>query len=344
VRTLTTLVVAILLSPVALAQDKGELSTQTYDVRLLITPLPDYPLRPMLHGTADNLRQAEAEFARGGGLFGGLKIVEIARPPKDDPGPIHEIIDLITATVAPETWRSAGGTTGSISSIKSFLIVTQTAENHRAIKTLLAQLNDRMHRPVRVQAHWLLLTPEQLATIKPAAGQESLATVPEETVKNAKVYSRGQITGFDGQPHAIAATVERNYLTDLSPVVGTGVWAFDPTIDRISSGVALQFRTQLGEDGLVRLDLVNEVQELPDHPSREINVTQLFNLTSATTRPLEGPTSLDRPRIAYQTAQTSLRIPLGTHVLVSGTTLEPGTRENPRELYLVIRVDADKKP
>jgi hypothetical protein len=249
---------------------------------------------------------------------------------------------MISMTVAPESWRDNGGTIGSCSQYNGLLVVTQTPANHKAIEALLSELTAKLRKPVRVEATWLLLTPDQLTMLRHPQGQESITLVPDDLMKSAKVYSRGQVTGFNGQLNHIASTVERNFMTDLTPVVGTGCWAFDPMVDRISSGVGLQFRPQLaGEDSVV-LDVYNEMQETTEPAKNEINVTQLFQIAGATTRPGEGATTLDRPRITAQSTQTSLRMPLASNVLVGGVTLEPGS--NPaRELYLVVRVEADKK-
>ena len=63
---------------------------------------------------------------------------------------VHEITALLTSTVAPDSWRDTGGTIGSIREIDDILIINQTAENHRAIKKVLAQIRAihavRQHR------------------------------------------------------------------------------------------------------------------------------------------------------------------------------------------------------
>ncbi|HVT80083.1 MAG TPA: hypothetical protein VHM90_05455, partial [Phycisphaerae bacterium] len=50
------------------------------------------------------------------------------------------LMELITSTVAPESWRDAGGKIGSIRMLNGQLIVNQTVENQTAVGTLLADL------------------------------------------------------------------------------------------------------------------------------------------------------------------------------------------------------------
>ena len=54
---------------------------------------------------------------------------------------------LITSTVASKTWRETGGTVGAIRDLQDHLIVTQTPENHKAVKALLAGLAEFVHPP-----------------------------------------------------------------------------------------------------------------------------------------------------------------------------------------------------
>lgn len=58
----------------------------------------------------------------------------------------YALIDLITATIEPESWREAGGTQGEVKSFDGpgvmALVVTQTEEIHEQIEALLADLRE----------------------------------------------------------------------------------------------------------------------------------------------------------------------------------------------------------
>ncbi len=52
------------------------------------------------------------------------------------------LMELIQATIDPESWREAGGTTGSISAIGDDLVITQSSMAHRQIQDMFRQLRD----------------------------------------------------------------------------------------------------------------------------------------------------------------------------------------------------------
>jgi len=56
-----------------------------------------------------------------------------------------ELTEMLTQSVDPESWRSAGGQSGSIAKVsaKKSLVVTQTYANHRKIAAILRQLAEK---------------------------------------------------------------------------------------------------------------------------------------------------------------------------------------------------------
>jgi hypothetical protein len=61
---------------------------------------------------------------------------------------IDELTRLITEAVAPDTWRDAGGSVGSMREFGGRLIVTQSPENHQMLKKLLDELREEFGRPM----------------------------------------------------------------------------------------------------------------------------------------------------------------------------------------------------
>jgi hypothetical protein len=53
---------------------------------------------------------------------------------------VRNLTTIITATVAPDTWRDTGGTIGAIREFNGMLIITQITEHHREIRNLLARI------------------------------------------------------------------------------------------------------------------------------------------------------------------------------------------------------------
>jgi hypothetical protein len=56
---------------------------------------------------------------------------------------VKELVDTIKTTVAPESWRDAGGQIGSLRELDGKLIINQTQDNQRAVATLLDLLRDK---------------------------------------------------------------------------------------------------------------------------------------------------------------------------------------------------------
>src|SRR5205823_14256259 len=68
---------------------------------------------------------------------------------------VDNITKLITETVAPDSWRDAGGTVGSLRELQGQLIVTQTPENQRLLTGLLEQLRETRAIQVTVETRFL---------------------------------------------------------------------------------------------------------------------------------------------------------------------------------------------
>jgi hypothetical protein len=86
-------------------------------------------------------------------------------------------MDTIKSTVAPDSWREAGGSIGSIRELNGQLIINQTADNHIEVNRILQQLHETRSRlprpasrrpsPCAPQRH--PLPPAMPAHLRPAA-------------------------------------------------------------------------------------------------------------------------------------------------------------------------------
>src|SRR5262249_28906106 len=56
--------------------------------------------------------------------------------PEDARSGIDELVRLVIGSVASDSWRDNGGTTGSIRPIGGFVVVTQTWKNQEQVRTL----------------------------------------------------------------------------------------------------------------------------------------------------------------------------------------------------------------
>jgi general secretion pathway protein D len=142
--------------------DKNTL-TRVYDIRDLIIDVPDFTNAPdfSLQSTTE-----QGQGGRGGGGGGGgrglFENADQNREEQDEGRTRQEMIDEITQlirdTVAPESWREAGGNSGSLRELQGQLIVTQTPENQRQLVNLLEQLRETRAIQVTVEARFLTIS------------------------------------------------------------------------------------------------------------------------------------------------------------------------------------------
>lgn len=104
--------------------------------------------------------------AGGGNLFGGggggQQDDDLQNTQED---PIRPIIELIQQTIDPESWREAGGNTGSIQALNQQLVVTQTSSAHTQLRDLLRQLRQSRALQIAVEARYITITRNWLEQI-----------------------------------------------------------------------------------------------------------------------------------------------------------------------------------
>ena len=98
-----------------------ETIVRIYDVRDLIEY--DHDLRDRMHRLMFQSRESKPEESA-----------------EKKPDSVESLVKLITETIDPDTWRDAGGTTGSIREFGGRLIIIQTAEAHTRIAALIDKL------------------------------------------------------------------------------------------------------------------------------------------------------------------------------------------------------------
>jgi len=72
----------------------------------------------------------------GGGGGGGSPMAVVV------PDEVAQLTRLITTTVQPDTWREAGGSSGSITSFKGKLVIKATEPVHKEVSQLLEMLRE----------------------------------------------------------------------------------------------------------------------------------------------------------------------------------------------------------
>jgi len=143
--------------------DKNTL-TRVYDIRDLIIDIPDFTNAPnfSLQSTSQQGQGGGGGGGGGGSSQGLFENADQDRQNQDQGRTRQEMIDeitrLITETVSPESWRDAGGTTGSVRELQGQLIVTQTPENQRSLVNLLQQLRETRAIQVTIETRFLTVS------------------------------------------------------------------------------------------------------------------------------------------------------------------------------------------
>ncbi len=252
---------------------------------------------------------------------------------------MHQLVELIRATVDPHSWSPAGE--GTTRFYDNFLVVRQTKENHRKVQDLLEKI-DRDYDPVHlvtIKAQWVLLSDDQLKQIvrKSDAKTSIPLQVDPKALEKIKVPPRyqAQTTCYSGQTVYVASGRGQTVVTSVQAVVTENVGTFQPMTKMVHWGAILEVNALLSrETSVVVVDLhsiVSEPKESADKPIPGANVSGAVKNGSN-----EG--QVNRLNFSIQDMRTSLKVPLGKPVIVGGMTFS-GT-DSP--LYLLIEVSSSK--
>jgi hypothetical protein len=245
---------------------------------------------------------------------------------------IDDLIDAITGVVAPGTWEEMGGA-GTIRSLGSMLLVSQTPEVHRAIEDLLVNIRAQggAVQTVAVSARWLALDEAQRSQlVTDASGQQGNVLDREALTALAADATRyqGQVTCHSGQTVHLVSGTRHSAVTGAIPVVGGPGAGYQPVVAFPHAGVLLQVTPLVLPGGqAASVDVQSSVTawQAPE------------SLTVSTGEP---GLAIDRVRLAAHQLATTVRIPVGKPVLVGGlTTLDGDAPQKP--LYLVIELSVD---
>jgi len=249
------------------------------------------------------------------------------------------LVELIRDHIAPMSWRPVGED-GYVNQTNRFLVVTQTAQNHRAIEKLLADLRGaRTALPrVTVTAHWLLMKPKQPARW----AAELVDSVPPEvdlaglTKDGAELAAHLRLSCFSGQQVHATCGKAQSVLIRSTAVVGENCAAMEPGVAVVQWGGVLEVRPSVR----------------PTLDSVDLDLSSVFSLPHEMgTIPVEGGGpgedenqppghSIDRLNFSIHTIRSTLRVPVGKPVLVGSAALQKPGAEG--LLLLVMRVDVAK--
>jgi hypothetical protein len=352
-----------------------KLIVRVYPVQDLLRTQTDYPYRGGLSGEFPS-RQFSAPGRGGGGMGGGgigggggagggggmFSIPSPGRPPQvlrqfggggaQNEERENEFLETIGASVQGN-WDSDGVEKRLF---RGNLIVRNTAEVHEELTTFLRALrtNGAGGRSVIVEATWLLLTPQQLETLRQPSGdnpgsRSAVSRKSLDEVARQTTAIHGRITCLNGQQVHLATGRRQVISSGGTPTVGMAATGYQPIISVINLGAVLQVTPSISGDSKALVDLQNIVTQWKE-PGAPIQVTSQVAAGSSE-KQAGGPLvntmlTIDRADVGTQEWSTTVSIPIGEPVYVGSVTLtndkashlEAG--QNP-ELALVIEVRAD---
>ncbi|HET6327125.1 MAG TPA: hypothetical protein VFG04_20760 [Planctomycetaceae bacterium] len=354
------------------ADDGPKLIVRVYPVQDLLRTQADYPYRGGLNGDLPGRQSSPAARGGGAGVGGGMggggmfAIPSTARPPQvlrqfggGGGGAVsqneereNELLEIIDAGVKGN-WGEDGIEKRLF---RGNLIVRNTADVHESLATFLRALrtNGDGGRSVVVEATWLLLTPQQLETLRQPSGdhQASRSAVSRKAfdeVSRQTTAIHGRITCLNGQQVHLATGRRQVISSGGTPTVGVGATGYQPTISVINLGAVLQVTPSISGDSKALVDLQNIVTQWKE-PGGPIQVTSQAAAGSSE-KQAAGPIvstmlTIDRADVGTQEWSTTVSIPIGEPVYVGSVTLtndkashlEAG--QNP-ELALVLEVRPD---
>jgi general secretion pathway protein D len=135
---------------------------RVFDIRDMLVQ-PDSNIQPPTFNLSDITKGGTTTGGSGSSGGGGSLFTDTtggqtgaATKSKDDI--VKEIVDTIKTTVAPESWRDAGGQIGSLRELNGQLIVNQTVDNQTAVYNLLQQLRETRALQIAIEARLLLVS------------------------------------------------------------------------------------------------------------------------------------------------------------------------------------------
>jgi general secretion pathway protein D len=379
-------------------EEIGKNTTQlVYDISDLLFSPPDPTDIPQF-----NIQSTAQTSGRGGGggggsgqgLFGGgtggggTQNGDETRRASEEAR--EDMIKLIQEAIAPESWKENGGI-GSIrvQSGTGRLIVSQTAENQRAIARLLDKLREGLAIQIMVETRFLTVQrnfledvgidfdftfnnansqdknrkyapitvsqdsfnftgagnidtglPGNLSSaVKTAPALTTAVTFVDDFTVSALIRaSQAEQTStqvqaprvmvYNGKTAYVVVSVQRAYVSDLTPIVGQNAIGFDPTISIVDSGVSLVVTATASADRkYVTMNLKPRLQRLLNlvpfvFGSNTIIPNNGNGDTDLSTQPISaGQGVVQQPELSVTFLETTVSVPDGATLLLGGQTL-----------------------
>ncbi|WP_166830682.1 hypothetical protein [Thalassoroseus pseudoceratinae] len=275
-----------------------------------------------------------------------------------DPSSMQTTMDHLTAaiqqTISPELWDEDG----VITQLGSNLLISADDHTHQQISDLLNLFRKRWGtlRTVSVQAWWVWLDEGELTELladpnQPIGPEDRQAfgliepdnwrkyLVDHAAAKNEKNAEsqpgwHAVITCYNGQTVHTLAGGQHRFLTNMMPVMGQEVMGYQPQMNLLQTGAALQLTPVTNTTGqTVLLDVRSRVCLLNESKVME----KVEQIAGENNEPAQLKAVVDRPRVDLQKIATTVRVPVDTPMLIGGMTFADRPQTGEKNLYLFVQ-------
>jgi len=142
---------------------------------------------------------------------------------------------------------------------------------------------------------------------------------------NSTIVTAPRLTLFNGQRAFVLVTVQRAYISNLTPIVSTGISSFAPTVSYVQNGVVLDVQATVSADRkYVTLTLRPQLSTLIDLLNFQFQSGATVvsnNGTGIGTTSVAPSGTIQEPEIQITEVNTTVSVPDGGTLLLGGQTL-----------------------
>lgn len=245
----------------------------------------------------------------------------------------QQLIDMITSTIAPDSWESVGGN-GAIRyyPVGMALVVTQAEDVHEQVADLLSALRRMQDLQVALEVKLVHISEAVLEKSGLELGtQGGEPTMLSDTQviqllelvqrdRHSNVMQAPKVTLFNGQHAKVQTTEEFSFVTEIEVLNNAGGSVAQPKTEKIMTGMQLSLQPVVAADrGSVRVAVGLKLAALDEQVNKVPVVTHFVHET------LDGEEQqtpvkqyVQQPKVSTRTVEHKVAIPLGQTAVLDG--------------------------
>ena len=160
------------------------------------------------------------------------------------------------------------------------------------------------------------------------------AAVKQGENANSTTGWHAVVTCYNGQTVHTLAGGQQHFLTNITPVMGQEVMGYQPQMNLLQTGAALQLTPVTNTTGqTILLDVRSRVCLLNESKVLE----KVEQVVGESNQPAQLKAVVDRPRVDIQKISTTVRVPVDTPMLIGGMTFADRPQAGGKNLYLFVQ-------